>query len=346
MIPLNEFRPRSRLETPDGSLLRSRFPVIDAHNHLTRTRDASALVADMDRFNIRMIVDLDGFWDARMEEQYRLFADRYPGRFAIFCRVNLSEIDAPDFAVKTHKHLKSCVERGAVGIKFSKSLGVKLTDSQGCYLKPDDERLRVVWEMAAKLDLPVTIHIADPPSFFDKVVDASHERYEELVSHPQWSYGNRPCPRFQELMDAQENLLETNPETRFIIAHVGSHAENLRHVANMLDHYPNMLVDTAERISELGRQPYSARDFLINHQDRILYGTDLIPTESNISANYRFFETRDEYFPYNSLDEHNQGRWNIYGVFLPDEVLKKIYYRNALRYIPRLARLVGEWKEN
>jgi predicted TIM-barrel fold metal-dependent hydrolase len=110
----------------------------------------------------------------------------------------------------------------------------------------------------------------------------------------------------------------------------------------MLDLYPNMMVDTAERISELGRQPYTARDFLIRYQDRVLYGTDLLPTESNISANYRFFETRDEYFPYNSLDEHNQGRWNIYGVFLPDRVLEKIYFLNALRYIPRLASLIGE----
>ncbi len=342
MIPLNKFRPISRLETPNNQLLRSKFPVIDAHNHLARTRDAAALVAKMDLFNIRLIVNLDGFWDARMEEQFLLFSDPYPNRFAIFCRVDLTDIDLPDFTVKTRKYLKSCVRRGVVGIKFSKSLGVKLTDRQGHYLKPDDDRLRVVWETAAEFNLPVTIHVADPPSFFDRTIDETHERYEELIEHPDWSYGSRPCPRFDELLDAQENLLSKNPETCFIVAHVGSHAENLRNVARMLDLYPNMMVDTAERISELGRQPYTARDFLIRYQDRVLYGTDLLPTESNISANYRFFETRDEYFPYNSLDEHNQGRWNIYGVFLPDRVLEKIYFLNALRYIPRLASLIGE----
>ncbi len=342
MIEISQFRPISRLEVPNNPLLRSKFPVIDTHSHLTRTKDSAKVLADMDRFNIRLVIDLDGYWTERMDEQLDLYVNRYPGRFSIFCRINILGIEEADFADHVKARLHDCVAKGATGVKFSKSLGVKITDSKGQYIKPDDDRLRVIWETAAKLDLPITIHVADPPSFFDEVIDHTHERYEELAEHPQWSYGNRPCPRFQELLDAQENMLRTNPDTRFIVAHVGSHAENLKNVSRMLDAYPNMYVDTAERISELGRQPYTARDFIIKYQDRILYGTDLVPNETNVSGNYRFFETKDEYFPYNSFDEHNQGRWNIYGVYLPDEVLKKLYYQNALRVIPRLKSIVGD----
>jgi predicted TIM-barrel fold metal-dependent hydrolase len=336
MITLDKFRPISRLEVLEAERTTPRFPVIDAHSHLRRTRDSAAVVQAMDRFGIRLIVDLDGFWDGGLEAQMALYGDRYPGRFAHFLRVNLEGIDEKDFPRVAQRRIRDCAKLGACGIKFSKSLGVKFTDRQGRYVKPDDPRLKAVWETAAELNLPVTIHVADPPSFFDRVIDGAHERYEELAEHPNWSYGDRPCPRFAELLDAQEALLAANPATTFIVAHVGSHAENLRNVSRMLDAYPNMNVDTAERISELGRQPYTARDFLIKYQNRVVYGTDLLPSVSNISGNYRFFETRDEYFPYNSLDEHNQGRWNIYGVFLPDEALEKIYFRNALRLIPRL----------
>jgi predicted TIM-barrel fold metal-dependent hydrolase len=336
MITLDKFRPVSRLEVPQSARTTPRFPVIDAHSHLKRTRDSAAVVQAMDQFGIRLIVDMDGFWDGGLEEQISLYGDRYPGRFAHFLRVNLEGIEDADFSRRTEARIRQCVHLGAAGIKFSKSLGVKLTDREGRYLKPDDPRLKVVWDTAAELNLPVTIHVADPPSFFDRVIDGAHERYEELAEHPHWSYGDRPCPRFQELMDAQEALLAANPQTTFIVAHVGSHAENLCDVSRMLDAYPNMNVDTAERISELGRQPYTAREFLLKYQDRVVYGTDLLPSVSNISGNYRFFETKDEYFPYNSPDEHNQGRWNIYGVFLPDEALEKIYFKNALRLISRL----------
>lgn len=340
MIPINEFRPVSRLELPQNERTFSKFPVIDAHNHLTRTKDSAKVLENMDRFNIKLIIDMDGFWDERLDFQLENYVNRYSGRFSIFGRVDVSCIDDVDFNKKARNHIIECVKKGITGIKFSKSLGVKVTDKYGKYLKPDDDRLRVVWETAAEYDLPITIHIGDPPSFFDKVIDNTHERYEELAEHPHWSYGNRPCPRFNELMEAQEVLLSKNKDTRFIVAHVGSHAENLKNVSRMLDTYPNMFVDTAERISELGRQPYTSREFLIKYQDRIIYGTDLIPNATNVSGNYRFFETKDEYFPYNSFDEHNQGRWNIYGVYLPDEVLEKIYYKNALRVIPRLNKLV------
>jgi len=282
-----------------------------------------------------MIVDLDGSPNGQEEHQLAHFVEPYPNRFTLFVQVDASHIDEPDFAHKVSERIAGYVARGASGIKFHKWLGLRIRDSKDQYIKPDDERLKPIWEAAARWDIPVTIHIGDPPAFF-KPVDSANERYEELVEHPDWSFVEPQYYRYEELMESQCNLLKNNPQTRFIIAHVGSSAEDLARVGQMLDKFPNMYVDTAERISELGRQPYTARDFLYKYQDRVLYGTDLFPNDANIMGNCRFFETRDEYFQYNSWDEHNQGRWNIYGVGLPDDILKKIYYENAIRIIPRL----------
>ncbi|WP_455381568.1 amidohydrolase family protein [Salinispira pacifica] len=332
MIPINEFRPVSRLETPVTEIRRPRFPVIDAHSHLKRPNDPAELVERMDQFGIRLIVDLDGFWDGSLEEELRRYPERYPDRFRVFCRVNVEPIDDEGFGKRAREYVLACHRKGAAGIKFSKSLGLKIRDRYGNFIRPDDDRLRPIWEAAAEVGIPVTIHIADPPAFFDPI-DPTNERYEELAEHPHWSYHTRGCPGFHELLECQHRLLERNPDTTFIVAHVGSYAENLRAVGAMLDRYPNMYVDTAERISELGRQPYSAREFIIKYQDRVIYGTDLLPNATNTGANYRFFESWDEYFPYNSFEEHNQGRWNIYGIGLPDEVLRKVYVENAERLI-------------
>jgi predicted TIM-barrel fold metal-dependent hydrolase len=332
MIPVNEWRPESRLELPHSECSRARFPVIDAHNHLARPNDPAELVQLMDRFNIRMIVDMDGLWDGTLEDHLERYRGRYPERFRIFCRVSLDEIDEPDFGGKAAAYVHACRRKGASGVKFPKSLGLELRDRAGRFLLPDDPRLKPIWDAAAEEAMPVTIHIADPPAFWDPI-GPTNERYEELAEHPDWSYADRGCPGFHDLLGRQRDLLRANPGTTFIVAHVGSYAENLAAVGAMLDEFPNMFVDTAERISELGRQPYSTRDFLLRYADRVVYGTDLLPNAGNTSANYRFFETRDEYFPYNSLDEHNQGRWAIYGVFLPDEALSKIYSGNAERLL-------------
>ena len=174
-------------------------------------------------------------------------------------------------------------------------------------------------------------------AFFDPI-DEFNERYEELIEHPGWSFADPQFYRFDELVEAGMNMMRNNPNTTFIIPHVGGIPEDLARVGKMLDELPNMYIDTAERIAELGRQPYTARDFIIKYQDRILYGTDLIPKDSNIIPNYRFYETYDEYFDYNDWDDHHQGRWCIYGINLPDEVLRKIYFENACKVIPRIGK--------
>ena len=356
MIKLSEFRPVSRLEIPNEEKLIPKFPVIDAHNHLGKTVfdsttsnqsgfkkcDPADVYEATNRFGIKHIVNLDGYPGERLDRQIEAYVDKYPGRFSIFTRFDSDKVEDPGFGKWMDAHLNSYLNRGVTGIKIPKNqVGLRFKLKDGSYLKPDDDRLRPVWEGAAKYDLPVLIHIGDPVAFFDKVIDHTNERYDELAEHPDWSYGESDCPRFQELLDCQENMLRKNPDTRFIIAHVGSHAENLKNVARMLDTYPNMYTDTAERIAELGRQPYSSRDFIIKYQDRVLYGTDLVPNAANISGNYRFYETKDEYFPYNSLDEHNQGRWNIYGIYLPDEVLRKVYYENALKVVPGIRKMLN-----
>ena len=332
LIPLNHFRPKSSLRVPEHIITRSKFPVIDAHNHLKSIKDVGALLEDMAKYNIERIVDLDGETNGTDERQLARLVQAHPDRFALFIQIDASRVDEPDFAAYVANRVQDFVSRGATGIKFHKSLGLGVKDSTGKMLKPDDARLRPIWEAAARHNIPVTIHIADPVSFFD-TIDHTNERFEELDEHPDWAFTDPKFYRYEELMVAQENLLRSNPETTFIVAHVGSMAEDLAGAGRMLDAFPNLYVDTAERIAELGRQPYSAREFLIKYQDRVLYGTDLHPKDANISANYRFYETFDEYFEYNDWDEHQQGRWNIYGVGLPDDVLKKIYHDNAMRII-------------
>jgi len=332
MIQLNEFRPKSWLCVEEHMITYSKFPVIDAHNHLKNVKDVGALLEAMAQFNVERIVDLDGETNGADEVQLARLVQAYPDKFALFVQIDASRVDEPDFADYVAARVKDFVSRGARGIKFHKSLGLGVKDSAGKMLKPDDARLRPIWEAAARHNIPVTIHIGDPMAFFD-TIDKFNERFEELDEHPSWAFTDPKFYRFEELMTAQENLLRDNPDTRFIIAHVGSMSEDLPRVGLLLDKYPNMCVDTAERIAELGRQPYSSRAFLIKYQDRVLYGTDLYPKAANISGNYRFFETFDEYFPYNDWDEHQQGRWNIYGVGLPDDVLRKIYRENAMREI-------------
>ena len=332
MIPLKEFRPKSCLRVAEHHITRSKFPVIDAHNHLKNVTDVGALLAAMDEYNVERIVDLDGETNGADTIQLARLSQAHPDRFGVFIQIDASRVDEPDFAAYVAERVADFAARGALGIKFHKTLGLRVKDSKGVMIKPNDPRLRPIWEAAAKHKLPVTIHIADPVAFFT-TIDHTNERFEELDEHPDWAFVDPMFYRYEELMTAQDDLLRSNPDTTFIVAHVGSYAEDLARAGKLLDTFPHVYVDTAERIAELGRQPYSAREFLIKYQDRVLYGTDLYPREANIAGNYRFFETFDEYFPYNDWDEHQQGRWNIYGVGLPDDVLKKIYRENAMRII-------------
>jgi hypothetical protein len=241
------------------------------------------------------------------------------------------------FADTCIQHMEEDMAKGALGLKVTKELGLHFTDKDGKMISVDDERLFPIWERAGELDVPVLIHISDPVAFFQPS-DPKNEHYPTLQDFPGWSFYGSHFTKW-ELLEQRNRMIAAHPNTNFILPHVANNPEDLESVSELLKRLPNIYIDFSARIDELGRQPYTARDFLIRYQDRVIYGTDLVPNETNVSGYYRFFETNDEYFPYNSWDEHHQGRWNIYGVYLPDEVLKKLYYKNALKVAPRLSAL-------
>lgn len=340
---LENYHPQSRLEVSRTFIPTAKFPVFDVHTHFgalligpdyAKKYDTAEAVSLLRACGVRGVVNLDmGFEDARekMLEKTKGFEDF----FVHFGTVDVARFEDPDFENYVHRSLREGVKLGMRGIKLWKPIGLGYKDKAGQYLRPDDERLRCIYQTAGELGIPVLFHIADPAAFFDPV-DERNERYEELSENPDWSFAAPEFYKFHELMRMQENMIASNPKTTFIIAHLGSYAENLAQVGQWLDKYPNMYVDIAARIAELGRQPYTARAFLEKHSARVLFGTDHCGSGvPNHPTYFRFLETFDEYFNPQGEDDFapNQGRWNIYGVGLSDQALRDIYYGNALRLL-------------
>ena len=222
---------------------------------------------------------------------------------------------------------------GVSGIKIFKDFGLGLRNPDGTLVQVDDARWDPIWSACGELGLPILMHTADPRAFF-LPIDATNERFEELARHPEWRFPAESFPSFDELLAARNRVIARHPQTIFIAAHVASNAEDLKKVGEWLDTYPNMYLDIASRIGELGRQPYSAQEFFQKYANRILLGTDGPWPEPRIRLYWRFLETRDEYFPYSEKPFPPQGFWNIYGLGLDDSILRKVYYQNAARIIP------------
>jgi len=328
-LPLGEFHPKSMLVTTEHHIERARFPVIDYHNHLDSVDPEEALRV-MDACGVEKIVNITmktGDAALRMIDR---FAAADPQRFATIGWMDWSDVAQPDFVDRSCARLEQLAERGAVGIKFWKDLGLSVRDASGAILRIDDDRLAPIFDKAAELGLPVMFHTADPDAFF-LPIDARNERYEELAAHPDWGfYGSHYSKR--ELLDQRDRVIVRHPRTTFVAAHVAESGENLARVEKLLETCPNLSVDISARASELGRQPYSARRFFLRFADRIVFGTDLLPEDSMYRLYFRFLETADEYFEYPS-HASRQGRWNIYGLNLPDDVLRKVYRENALRLL-------------
>ena len=335
-LMLKDFAPRSELITDAHPVERARFRAIDAHNHVGfvgHKADAiDRIVAEMDACNVMAVFDLDGNHRMPLTESLAVTKKRHPGRFYVLTVVPWQQAidDGGDLGRTLAAALKLAVEQGADGLKVHKTLGLKLRDASGKLIMPDDTRLAPLWDMCAELHVPCLIHVADPLAFF-KPLDRFNERYEELIGHPSWHFCGGDLPTHRQLMDAQERLLERHPDTVFQSAHVASCAEDLGYVASLLDRYPNLHVDIGARDAELGRQPHTARRFCIDYADRILYGTDVKFNAAQQRIVMRMLETSDEYFPYWASDVPQQGRWHIYGLGLPDDALRKIYYANAQR---------------
>jgi predicted TIM-barrel fold metal-dependent hydrolase len=339
---LENFRPQSKLVTKATLVNTPKFPVIDAHDHLADPygggwdkRPLSELIDVLDEAGVTHYVDLDGGWgEDILQHHLDYFKAKAPERFQIFGGVDWSKWESmgdgfPDWAAD---RLKVQKDTGAQGLKIWKSFGLHVKDQNGQLVKVDDVRLAPIWEAAGELGLPVLIHVADPVAFFDPI-DETNERWEEISKHPDWAFTSPPFPPFMEIMNGFFNLVKRNANTTFIGAHVGCYGENLDWVGKMLDACPNYHIDISARLGELGRQPYTARKFLIQYQDRILYGSDMGPDLDVFRLSYRILETDDEYFNYNVSDVPQQGRWYVHGLYLPDDVLKKIYRENAMKVL-------------
>ncbi len=350
-LRLDQFRPKSMLKVHYTNITQAKFPVINVHSHFGFRLKGSAEKLDefielMDRNNIAMCVSLDARLGDTLDEHKKHLWTKYPNRFAIFAHIDWKgdgneekpetwDCHRPDFARRIAKQLAGAKQQGVCGLKIFKRMGLNYRNADGSLLKIDDRRWDPIWRACGELDFPIIIHTADPAAFF-LPIDATNERAEELFRHPDWSFPPDKFPSRQSLLDARNRVIARHPETVFIGAHGANNAEDLATVGKWLDQYPNLYVEFASRIGELGRQPYTARKFLIQYADRVLYGTDGPWPEARVKQYWRFFETYDEYFPYSEKEFPPQGFWNIYGVGLPDDVLKKIYHRNILKLLPQL----------
>ena len=329
-LKLTDWKPKSQLVVKETKILKPKFPVIDIHNHLRNLDNAEKYLEEMDKAGVWKCIGLDGrsandFYKEHLRVSHGISKDR----FIIFFKPDFSKIDEPNFGAKEAKKLEEAVKMGCRGLKISKTLGLHFRDKTGKLVPVDDPRIDPIWAKCAELGIPVMIHVSDPKAFFTPL-DRFNERYDELIAHPNWLFYGDKFPPKEEILAQRNRVFAKHPNTIFIGGHVGTLPEELHTVANWLECYPNFYVDIDARISELGRQPYTARRFLIKYQDRVLFGTDTPPKAEAYRIYYRFLETDDEYFDPTG-GHHLQGRWMIYGVHLPDEVLEKIYNKNALK---------------
>jgi predicted TIM-barrel fold metal-dependent hydrolase len=359
-LALKDFQPKSMLHVAETKVPKARFPVIDIHTHLGWRAKSSGgvsvgeeqkflatpeeLLAVMDRRNLQTMVNLTGGVGAGLQDSIKRYEAAAPGRFVTFTEPSFYRIQEPGFAKWQADEVERARRAGARGVKALKTLGLFLREkiATGPLVKVDDPRFDPLWEACGALDLPVAIHVSDPEAFF-LPTDRFNERYEELSNHPDWSFHDRDYPSNQELLDARNRLFAKHPRTTFVALHVGHNAENLAYVGECLDRFPNMNVEIGARIGELGRQPRTSRRFFDRYQDRILFGTDAVPhgdeTPQQVFGDllyeiyYRFLESEDEYFDYAPAAVPPQGRWRIYGLGLPEAILKKVYHDNAARIL-------------
>jgi predicted TIM-barrel fold metal-dependent hydrolase len=348
------------LHVQETRVERARFPVVDVHTHISVAAklqngvDISAqrtylgkpheLIPLMDRKNIRAMVNLTGGYDDGLAEVITKYDKSYPGRFYSFTEPCYERLLEPTYPRIQADEIERAYHAGAKGLKILKTLGLYLRENitTGKLVKIDDPRFDPMWDACGQLNMPVAIHVSDPIAFFTPT-DRFNERFEELNHHPDWSFYDHEFPSNTELLEARNRAFARHPRTQFLVLHVGNLAENLDNVSENLDKFPNMTVDIAARIGELGRQPRRSRRFFDHYQDRILFGTDATPhgdefpqqtfNDKLYEIYYRFLETEDEYFDYAPAKVPPQGRWRIYGIGLPEPILQKVYNQNAARLL-------------
>ena len=332
-MSFEEYNPKSTLVVTENLVKKAKYPFIDIHSHQFKmaTQDLSQLITSMDDLNMAVMVNLSGGSGQGLKNMLNNINQNYPNRFVVFANVNFEGVGNVDWEENAVKNLEQDVKNGAKGLKIYKSLGLRNKDINGNRIAIDDSRLDPIWSKCGELGIPVLIHAADPKSFWDPY-DSSNERWLELKTRPRRKRSaDNPAP-WEQIIEEQHNMIKKHPKTKFINAHMGWYANNLQKLAELLEQMPNMYVGIGAIIAELGRQPRAALKFFVVHQDRILFGKDSYKPEE-FPTYFRVLETDDEYFPYY---KKYHAFWAMYGLDLPDEILKKVYYKNALKLLPGL----------
>lgn len=328
------YDPPSTLVVPEHKITKAKFPFIDIHNHQFSmpTQNLTDLVAQMDKLNMAVMVNLSGRGRGSTEHldgSLENVKKNFPKRFVVFTNIDFSAIDDPEWQGRMVKQLEQDVKKGAQGLKIYKNLGMNTKDSKGNRIRIDDPRIDPIWAKCGELGIPVLIHSADPKQFWQPM-DSTNERWLELKTHEGRQRSDTDPAPWQQIIDEQHAVFRKHKKTTFIAAHMAWYANDLKKLGSLLNEMPNVMVEIGAVIAELGRQPRAAKEFMIAYQDRVLFGKDSwVPDE--YQTYFRVLESADEYFPYH---KRYHAFWRMYGMELPDAVLKKIYYKNALRLLP------------
>ncbi|MFI5154353.1 MAG: amidohydrolase family protein [Chitinophagales bacterium] len=332
-MDFEKYDPESTLKVPEHKLTRAKFPFIDVHNHQWNmgSQDLSVLVKDMDKLNMVVMVNLSGGNGFELEKKLENVRAHYPKRFIVFANIDFNGIGEEGWGDKAAKQLEEDVRHGANGLKIFKDLGFSVKDNKGKRVAVDDPRLDPIWDKCHELKIPVLIHAADPKPFWDPI-DEKNERWLELVTHPGRKRSDSDPAPWEQIIQEEHHMFRKHPQTTYINAHFGWYANDLAKLSVLMDSISNMYVEFGAVIAEIGRQPRMAKKFFEKYQDRILFGKDSWAPEE-YTTYFRVLETEDEYFPYH---KKYHAFWRMYGLGLSDPILKKIYYKNALRIIPHI----------
>ncbi|MDA8904077.1 amidohydrolase [bacterium] len=345
LMDIEEYSPKSSLVVAENPRDRAKFPFVDVHSHQWKmpVMDFTNLVAEMDSLNMGYMINLSGsgfatfagnqdLMDLSLTESLENIKKQgVSNRFGVFVNVDFNKIDDADFGTNNVEIIKEAVKQGVIGLKVYKNLGLNLKDNSGSRVKVDDERLNPIWQICGELNIPVLIHSGEPSPFFDPI-DKYNERWLHARQKPASFRPASEYPSFDVVMQEQYNMFKNNPNTTFINAHLGWYGNNLDKMSAQLDELSNVYTEIGAVIAELGRQPIRARRFFVEHQDRVLFGKDTYK-KSEFNVYFRILETSDEYFDYY---RKRHAHWKMYGLNLPDSILKKLYYKNARKLFPNI----------
>jgi predicted TIM-barrel fold metal-dependent hydrolase len=335
VMDVEEYEPISTLIVPEHKLTRAKYPFIDVHNHqwIMPIQSLDDLVVEMDSLNMAVMVNLSGFRGKILEWSLENVDQNHPSRFVVFLNIDFEKLDDPGWPEEALALLDEGVKQGVKGLKVYKGLGLTDKDNEGNRIAVDDPRLDPIWAKCGELGIPVLIHSGEPNSFWNPK-DKHNERWLELKQEPSRYKDPKDNPSFEEIMAEQHNVFRKHPGTKFINAHLGWFGNDLERLGKLFDELPNMYTELGAVLAELGRQPKSARAFMIKYQDRVMFGKDTYQKVEYYTY-FRVLETGDEYFDYY---RKRHAHWKMYGLELPDSVLRKVYYENALRVIPGIDR--------